>query len=698
MAKRLFIAEKPSVAKEIAAVLGGKACEGYHDCGNDIVTYCFGHMFEQAEPDAYLPDDIPKFPNGKKKWRFEDLPIVPQQWIIYPKDDCKKQLKIIQRLIKECDVIVNAGDPDREGQLLVDELLEYYHVTQPVMRYWANAADEASVRAAINNLQPNNTYVAMGEAAKARARADWLIGMNLSRGYTLKAAEGGARDNISVGRVQTPTLALVVSRDLKIENFKPIPFFTLKCAFTKGNITYSAKWIPGEDQKGLDEEGRLVDQTIAQALAGKLTGQTGQITKVKHENKKKPHPLGLSLTRVTSIASAQWGYTQAQVLEICQSLYETHKLTSYPRTDCDYLPEVQHAEAPKVLAALMVVNPDLATLIGKADPSIKSRVWNDKKISAHHGIIPTLKQGNRSVLNDKELNIYLLVVRHYLAQFFPALEFLNVNIETQVVNEQFKTSVNIVTKQGWGEVFGGVSVEEEAAADDEKALEESRQGNIQDLKTGDQVICSKAESTATQTKPPSRFTEGSIGDAMANIHTIIEDPAMKKLLKEGEGIGTTATRSGIIEELKKRGFLENKGKKLISTTLGRSVIASLPVMVKNPVLTALTERSMQNIQSGQSSVDEFVSRQIKFVSDEIEKTKMMKIVLQGGKVSEPVSTIYMCQVCGKGLIRRASKKTKGRFWWGCSNHPTCRETYMDMAGRPNYSKPLKANQNRIEKE
>ena len=423
---RLFIAEKPSVAKAIAGELGatGKG-DGFIECGTDKVTWCFGHMLEQADPDEYTPDDVPRGQSGKKVWRVDELPIIPESWILKPKDDAKKQLAVIGKLLKEAKEIVNAGDPDREGQLLVDEVLEHFRNSKPVRRFWVSAQDSVSVKRGLAALKENTTYAGWADAARGRQRADWLIGMNLSRAYTLRAQRGGSRALLTVGRVQTPTLALVVARDREIEAFKAVPYHTIRAVVQHAGGSFAAAWKAKEDQAGLDSEGRLVDTAVADALVAAVKGQPGTIAAYKQEAKKQNQPLAFALSDITALASAKFGYSAEDVLNTCQALYETHKLTSYPRTDCAYLPESQHADAPRVLEAVKHVNPELAGLVDAADPRIKSKTWDDSKITAHHGIVPTMQKGSKAGLSERERNIYELIVRAYLAQFYPLHDFVS---------------------------------------------------------------------------------------------------------------------------------------------------------------------------------------------------------------------------------------------------------------------------------
>ena len=680
---RLFIAEKPSVAKAIAGELGVTSKgDGFIECGKDTITWCFGHMLEQADPDEYTPDDVPCSPTtGKKLWRVDELPIIPTTWIMKPRDDAMKQLVVIGKLLKTATEVVNAGDPDREGQLLVDEVLVHFNSNKPVRRFWANAQDSVSVQRALAALKDNAGYHGFGAAAQARGRADWLIGMNLSRAYTLRAQRGGSRALLTVGRVQTPTLAIVVARDREIEAFKAIPYHTIQAQIQHANGNFVARWEAKEEQAGLDSESRLIDTTVANALTKALTGKPGRITEYKQEAKKKAHPKAYSLSDITLVASNKFGYTATQVLEVCQSLYES-KLTSYPRTDCNFLPESQHADAPRVLAAVKHVNPGLAALVDGADATIKSKTWDDSKITAHHGIIPTMHQGSAAGLDEKERNIYDLILRAYLAQFYPVHEYMSTVVGLDVNGETFRAAGQVITRNGWRDVYTVDEADDGGEGDKEAADSQT----LPAMKQADDVACLKATRNDSKTKPPARFTEGTLQRAMENIHKFVVEPEHKKMLRDGDGIGTSATRASIITELKRREFLEAKGKQIVSTTLGRSLVDALPEVVKSPVLTALYERMLKGIELGTSEMDAFITKQEQFIREQVTKANTGSVSIAGGKEAVKISELHKCMECGNGLSRRASAKKKGMFWWGCSNYPTCKLTYPDIKGKPDYSK------------
>lgn len=612
---RLFIAEKPSVAKAIVAELGCVTRgDGFITCKDgSVVTWCFGHLLEQAEPDAYLPDDVPRTKKGSKVWRFEDLPIYPKNWKLLPKNDkgVKKQLATIGKLLKKASLVVHAGDPDREGQLLVDEVLEHFRYTGRVQRFWVSAQDSASIRKGLTNLRDNETFDGMRLAALGRSRADWLLGMNLSRAYTLARQAQGKKELIAVGRVQTSTLALVAKRDVAIRDFKPVPYFVIK-ARLGGGKPFTAVWEPEESQAGIDEQKRLVDRCIAAALQQRLKA-VGQATVVRCSRtpKKIAQPKAFSLADIQLGASNQFGFSAEKTLNLCQSLYETHKATSYPRTDCSFLPESQYADAKNVLAAIAKTMPPLAGLVAKCDCSIQSPTWNDKKITAHHGIIPTQQAADGSKFSDDERKIYRLIAERYLSNFLPAHEYLACSIELRIATERFSAKGRLVTKPGWKVVT--------SAADEDKADDEGQA--LPELKSGLQLPVSGIDCEEERTKPPAAFTEGTLIRAMENIHQAVNDPQSKKFLKEGDGIGTPATRAAIIAELKRKKYLEVKGKKIVATELGLHLLQVVPDVMKNPALTALFERILREVEAGNVPLDVFIEKQKQLVINELRRLR-----------------------------------------------------------------------------
>ena len=636
MMKRLFIAEKPSVGKAIAGALGVKKSYGnYIECRTgDTVTWCFGHLMELEDADVYLPADIPTTKSGKKKWRQEDLPILPSTWktCLRKKDGktdpgVKKQYDLIKKLVKAADVIVGAGDPDREGQLLIDEVLETCRLpkSKQVLRYWASAVDDASVKKALNNLQPNSLrkFVGMRNAARARGHADWLIGINASRAFTLAAQRGssGLTGAVNIGRVETPTMALVAKRDAEIRNFKPKPYFVFKGTFVADGIRFQATLQLPEDHPGLDSEKRLTSGEAAKKINDALHGaKSGTVKACENKLAEQNPPLGYSLADIQSAANAKYGYSAQQVLNCCQKLYETCKLTSYPRSDCQYLPTSQFGDVKQVLAALKAVNPDLASQIAGADPARKSKIWNDAKISAHHAIIPT-QNARAAEMAEDERNVYRLLVIRYLAQFYPPAKLSKSTLTVSVNGFDFVCSGTAVLDPGWKKIAGSDTTDK-----DKKGPEEDQK--VPALKKGQTVTVEKIAAVKELTKAPPYFSEGSLIKAMQNIYAAIDDPRARQLLKDGDGMGTSATRAGIIDKLKRVGLLALDGKKIHATDKACTVLRELPALVRDPVLTAMFEEKLQGIEDGTSSQADFESAQKAFVTKIVTLAAEKKIVIQ----------------------------------------------------------------------
>jgi DNA topoisomerase-3 len=625
---KIVIAEKPSVGKAIAKFFGAtKPGAGCVTGDGVVVTWCFGHLFEQANPEEY---------DAKyKSWNMSLLPIVPEIWKLLPKDDAKTQIKIIGDLLKNATEVVHAGDPDREGQLLVDEVLEHFNYKGPVKRLWLAAMDDASIKKAIGSMKNGNEYRPMKLAAEARARADWLVGMNLTRGWTNKGRQAGHDGVLSVGRVQTPTLGIIVKRDFEVENFKSKEFFEVEGAFP-----FPAIWKPSEAVTQ-DEEGRLLDKSTAVAVAMRVMGNPAKVTKYESKRCSQAAPLPFSLSSLQQAASAKYGLSAQQTLDIAQALYETHKMTSYPRTDCRHLPESMHCEAVHVLNSL---SGEYQMIAAKADASRKSGAFNDKKITAHHAIIPTTKAD--IVLAGNELKVYDLIVRAYLSQFYPEFQFQQVNVAVECVGEVFATSGRTTLEDGWKTVYGVVDDEDE----------EAPQPKLPPLTVGDELTCTDAKVLAKKTTPPKRFTDGTLIAAMTNVYKLVDDPEIKKRLKETAGIGTEATRAGIIETLIKRKFIEKKGKQLISTSTGRILSAALgDSEIVNVGTTGVFEGFLDEIAQGKLDPSTFLQKVSESVSGQVEALRTganinMPATPGGQKKGGGAEIDAKCPKCQKGVV------------------------------------------------
>ena len=661
---RLFIAEKPSLARAIAEGLGkGGKDAGCIRCGSDVVTWCFGHVLKQCDPEDYKPE--------YESWRREYLPIIPATWRNKAQPDAAAQLKIIGKLLKEAKSVVNAGDPDREGQLLVDEVLEHFAYKGPVARIWLASLDDRSVRKALDSITDNAAYAPLRDAARARSQADWLIGINATRAMTFAGRETGRSGVLSLGGVQTPTLALVVARDREIAAFRPADYFVLRASLGHDAGSFAATWLPGETQVGLDNSGRLADAAVASAIAGRIKGANGVITAVTRENKTKPAPLPHCLSSLQKEASSKFGLTAKQVLDTAQSLYEK-KLTTYPRTDCRYLPEEQFDAAGQILATLSSV-PGLEQVAGKADAKLKSAAWNTKKITAHHAIIPTGEvPGN---LTSTESGLFLMIALAYSLQFYPAMRYEAQKIVLAIADTQWEARGRLILEAGWSKL---AAEEEDGSKEDgnpkEAGGEDEAAQALPSAVQGDAVRCLDVETLKKKTTPPLRFTEGTLIEGMANVHRFVTDAAAKSVLRENEGIGTEATRASILETLKKRGYLKADKKAIVSTQLGQEIIDLTPLALKDPVTTATWESKLTDISQGKATLSAFMAVQVRVLPD------LLALIL--GPDKKPAHT---CPDCGQALYRRPGKKS-GEWFWGCSGYPGCTVTCSDDNGKPGAAK------------
>jgi len=659
---RLYLCEKPSQGRDIARVLGASSqSKGYLSGTGVIVTWCFGHLLEMAPPEAYDP--------ALKRWSLQSLPIIPERWRFEVKPKSAAQLKVIKGCLAHASEVVIATDADREGESIAREVLERLRWRGSVLRLWLSALDEASIRKALAQLRPGAHTEALYQAGRSRAQADWLVGMNLTRLYTVLgrgAGEGGVR---SVGRVQTPTLRLVVDRDREIEAFVPKPYWDLLAELEAKGGRFRARWQPPE--QFTDAEGRCIQEAAARGLAQRLAGSSGRILELETKRVKEAPPLPLDLSTLQRIANKRWGTGAQVVLNAAQALYETYKATTYPRTDCRYLPESQHGEAPAVLAALRRSDPELAAAVDGADATVRSKCWNERKVTAHHAIIPTSATVDLSRLPETERQLYDLIRRHYLVQFYPDLVTDRTRVVVDLAQERFLANGSVVRAIGWRSVLGSERAEDEPV--------------LPALAQGEPVAARNLWVEAKQTRPPPRYTEGTLIAAMKDVGRQVSDAKLRRLLKETAGIGTEATRASILETLFKRGYLRRQKRQLVSTEEGRALVDILPPAVQDPTTTALWEQALEAIAQGGGQADAFLARQAEWVR---------QVVAQAGaaakaqpKTSQPAQPLHPCPECGQPMQRRKGKRG---WFWGCSAYPDCRATRPDKGGKPGEQRPPRA--------
>lgn len=580
---RLFIAEKPSLARAVAAALPGQTrnAEGHIRCSNgDVVTWCLGHLLEQVEPDAY--------DERYKRWNLADLPIVPTEWKLRPRKASSKQLSVIRKLLKDFDEIVHTGDPDREGQLLVDEVIEYCRVSKKkrdaMQRLLISDLNLPAVKKALAQMQSNRNFIPLSVSALARSRADWLYGINMTRGYTLLGQKAGYKGVLSVGRVQSPVLGLVVRRDEEIERFVPKDYFTLDALIPHESAQIRARWQPSEAcEPWQDEDGRILNRRLVENVAQRIAGQPAEVVESEQKRTKQAAPLPYSLSALQIDASKRYGMSAQQVLDIAQALYERHKLITYPRSDSRHLPTEHFAQAPSVVAAIGQNDADFANAVINANTQLKSKAWNDAKVDAHHAIIPTPKKQPISSLSSDEQKIYRQIARQYLMQFYPAAEYADSKLVFDIAGGRFIAKGRQLVEAGW-RVLMGAEVED----DDVDAP-----ASVPALSKGTLLTCQEGLISDKKTEPPKHFTEATLLQAMTGIARFVQDKELKKILRETDGLGTEATRAGIIETLMIRQLLSRSGKTILSTPAGRGLIHALPEQATYPDMTAHWEFQLQ---------------------------------------------------------------------------------------------------------
>ncbi len=726
---RLFIAEKPDLAKAIVEGLGGGSRkDGYYDCGGDYVAWCYGHMLQLLDPEDY---DV-----RYKTWCMDDLPISHIPWRKKPggDDGSQKQLKVILGLLKKAASVVNAGDPDEEGQLLVDEILEYARCSLPVQRVLINNNTTAAVKKALAAMRPNADFAGLSAAADARSVGDQLYGYNLTRAYTLAARSKGYQGLMSVGRVQTPILGLVVRRTRAFNAHTKAYYYNVTGQFDVQGVTFPGRYQVAENDP-VDEKGRLVDERHAKGVAEAASGKPARIVSAGTKAKEQHPPLPYNLLKLQTDAARKYGFKPDQTKDITQTLREKHKLITYNRSDCEYLNDELQPEAPAVLAAIGKTAPVLAAAAQRGDPAVKSRAFNSAKVSAHHGIIPTETMADLANLSDGEQRIYLLIARAYIAQFWPKHLYDQTDVVVEAGGHRFTVRANITTQPGWRVLY-----KNDAGNDDLDGDEGAVAIDVRSLRQDQAGLCTDAVAEKQETKPQPLYTMATLLSDLTRVAKYIRDERLRKLLldkdkgKEGEhgGIGTPATRDSIIATLFDRSYLVEQGKSIVPTKTAEEFYDALPDQAKFPDMTALWHEQQKAIQAGERDTLSFVTELMGYVAGEVARVKEQGLVIQvdlqpcptcakpllrlrkkgtqdffwgcsgyadgckyacEDKAGKPVpkaavevSTQHKCGICDRGLARRPSPKKKGAFWWSCSGYPECKQTYPDSKGRPDFSK------------
>ncbi|ATE78269.1 DNA topoisomerase III [Pseudomonas frederiksbergensis] len=654
---RLFLCEKPSQGRDIAKALGAnRRGDGCLIGPETTVTWCIGHLLETAPPEAYGIQ--------YKSWSLDHLPIIPEQWQVEVKPKTAAQFKVIKHLLSEAATVVIATDADREGEMIARELLELCKYRGPVQRLWLSALNEASIRKALSSLKSGQETLPLYNSALARSRADWLIGMNLSRLFTLLGRRAGYDGVLSVGRVQTPTLRLVVDRDRAIASFVSVPYWEVDVHLSSMGQPFIALWQP--PSLGQDEAGRCLQQAFAsQTVQAISSSKTATVLSLQTEHFREAPPLPFDLSTLQEVCSRKLGLGAQETLNIAQALYETHKATTYPRSDCRYLPESMFNEVPAIFDALLKTDPALQPAFGRLDQSLHSRVWNDTKVSAHHGIIPTTEPANLARMSEQERQVYELIRSHYLAQFLPHHEFDRTQVELACGEERLTAVGKQIQVQGWKGLLN------ENTEDDEPS---HKSQVLPVLQQGTPCTVDDVELKSMRTAAPKPLTEGDLIKAMKNVAKLVNDPRLKQKLRDTTGIGTEATRAGIIKGLIDRGYLLKKKRALMATAAAHTLIEAVPAAVADPDMTAIWEQALDEIEAGRLTLDAFVAKQASWIAQLVEHCGTLTLAV-------PVEAGPACPICNASTLRRKGKS--GPFW-SCSHYPDCKGTVpiRKDSGRP----------------
>jgi DNA topoisomerase-3 len=648
MSKTLVIAEKPSVGRDLAGVLPGPFAnhKEYLEGPEHIVTWAVGHLVQLADPDDY--DE--RF----KKWKMADLPIVPEHFKLVVRDErSKKQMNVVKRLLgrDDVDTVVNACDAGREGELIFAYLYEKAGSKKPVLRLWLNSMTKQAIRDAFKSLRPGADLATLEAAARSRSEADWIVGMNATRAATirLRSSFDGA---VSLGRVQTPTLAILARREEEIRAFVPEPYWLVDALFAApGERLYEGRYHVGAAP-------RLKTAEEAAAVVAACEGQTGEITKLEKTKRTERPPLLYDLTSLQRDANSRFGFTARRTLAAAQRCYEEHKALTYPRTSSRYLTGDMAAEI-KPIASLVGSRPEYAKAakyVQSLDVLPLGRVVNDAKVTDHHAIIPTRAEGGHPVdkMNDDDRRIYDLVVRRFLAIFHPDAVFENTRVETTVAAAAggphvFRTRGKVMLVPGWRGVYGELPDADRSDDDDER-----EQQQLPKLEPGEPADVRKIGSEEKVTKPPRRFSEGSLLAAMETAGKLVEEDELREAMKDS-GIGTPATRAAIIERLLAVGYIERDGRALVVTEKGLNVIRLLGEhALTSPSLTGDWEHRLARIEHGEDSREAFMGDIVKFAESTVSE---LDTKLQGVRI--PRANLGPCPVCGHDII----ENRKGYSCW-----------------------------------
>ncbi len=623
MSKTLVLTEKPSVAKDIARVLGCKKSGNGCLIGDRyVITWALGHLVTLADPEAY---------DGKyKTWRMEDLPMLPEKMKLVVIPQTSKQFKAVSALLNsnEFSELVIATDAGREGELVARWIIQKAHFKKPMKRLWISSQTDKAIKEGFANLKPSRQYDSLARSAQCRAEADWLVGLNISRALTCKH-----NAQLSAGRVQTPTLAMIVKREDEILKFRPKDYYNVRVYFNEFSALY-------KDSKG---QAYIGDIDSAQRIADEVKGARGTFTEVKKVFKHKAPPAAYDLTELQRDANRKYSYSAKHTLSLMQSLYETHKLLTYPRTDSRYITKDVVPTLTERLKAIAVGPYREAAKALIRGRSIETKyIVNDAKVTDHHAIIPTEQYVDLNRLTRDERNIYDLVVRRFLAVLSPACEYDEVQVKATFGRHNFYAKGQIMRSPGWKNAYN------QADADDE---DEENEGTLPVINQGAPAFAKDCRVLTKQTKPPARYTEATLLTAMENPSGQVDSGELRDVLKTSGGLGTPATRADIIEKLFDSFCVERRGKEIVPTSKGRQLIGIVPADLKSAELTAKWEQKLSMIAEGKENDRQFIAEMRKYAS-----SLVSSVIADTSTYRHDNMTREKCPECGKFMLEVNGKK------------------------------------------
>jgi DNA topoisomerase-3 len=666
----VWIAEKPKVAAAFADAMGFAGNKSHAEGafisadGHTKFTWAFGHLLRDFQPEEYSEQF--------KNWDLNVLPIVPETWkkAVSTFDAAKSQFFKVKKLIEQADEIVLATDFDREGEVIGRELLVYCNYKKPVHRVNITAMDKASLQKTVASTFDGATGMSLYYAGLARAQVDWLYGINLTRMATVLGRREGMNTVLSAGRVQSAVLNIIATREEDIANFVSRDHYRLRATFAAGEESFSGQWlVPGNLQSA---DKLLLDIEPAEGRQKALKGKTGAVARCSADIAREKPFLPYSLSAAQIECAKKFGFSPDKTLNLLQDLYDKHHLVSYPRTSCRYLPTGELEDLQVTLNSLKAMDTSLSDTIDSLDITLRSDAWNDDEVGAHYGLKPTSNQGNLSLLTADELKVYTLIRDSFIIQFMQPAEYRKVSLEIRTAESDdiFMARGSKLINAGW------LAYLRPAKDEDETESEES--SDVPELEVGTEVIFEDLSIMKQKTKPPSYFTDASLIAIMTNCSSLVKDVDMKRTLKNTCGIGTEATRAGIIKTLFDRNYVIKKGKQIRVTELGKAVLAILPAAVKSVENTAYMEQQLEAIADRKLSLDSFRS----------EMTEKLRAMFTGEIASINLDKVIpKCPECGKNL--RRIKKKDGEHFWGCTGYPECKKSFNDVKGKPELEKSVK---------